>query len=203
MRTRSKLLLAGLTATLALAATLSSASANRLSFSTRAFTIAWASLNLSTTGGVGPIRCPVTISGNFHSSTISKVGSSLIGLINRGTAASASCTGGTLTIDQEALPWHVRYSAFRGTLPNISGFDLFMIGLKWDFMAAGIPCSSQTTPSNPLIGTININIGQIFNVTLDPRAIIPLRGGFLCGFAGNASFEGASSSATRITITLI
>ncbi len=203
MRTRSKVLLVALTAALMLSMAVASASANRLRISSTAFTITWASLNLSTTGGVGPIRCPVTLSGNFHSATISKVAGALVGLMNRGTANTAGCTGGRATVNQEALPWHIRYRAFRGTLPNITGVDLGLVNAKFTVNASGLECTTTTTAANPAVGIANLSSGRLTSLTPDPNATIPLRGAFLCGFGGNGTFEGTSSSVTALTVTLI
>jgi hypothetical protein len=203
MRSRSKILLVGLTAALMLSMAVASASAGRLSVNTRNFTITWASLQLSTTGGVGPIRCPVTLSGSFHSNTIAKVRGALIGLMNRGTANTAGCTGGRATVNQEALPWHIRYNAFRGTLPSITGVDLALVGSKFTVESGGITCTTQTTATNPAIGVANVSGGVSTSITPDPSVTIPLRGGFFCGFAGNGSFSGTSTTSTTITVTLI
>ncbi len=203
MRTRSKFLLAGLAAALLLSIAVTSATAGRLSVSSRSFTITWNSLNLSTTGGIGPIRCPTTLSGTFHSATMSKITGALVGSVNRGTINNAGCTGGRATVNQEALPWHVRYRAFRGTLPTISGVDFSLVGGKFTTEASGLSCTSITTAANPLVGIVNLGSGRVTSLTPDPSAIIPLRGAFLCGFSGSGTFEGTSSSVTALTITLI
>lgn len=203
MRTRSKLLLAGLTATLLLATAVASATAGRLSVSSRNFTITWASLNLSTTGGTGPIRCPATLSGTFHSATISKVNGALVGSVNRGSINTTGCTGGRATVNQEALPWHVRYRAFRGTLPTITGLDLGLVGGKFTTEAAGLTCTSQTSATNPLVGVVDLSRGTVTSLTPDSSATIPLRSTFLCSFAGNGAFSGTSTSVSALTVTLI
>ncbi len=203
MRTQSRLLLAGLTAALTLSMALASASASRFSVSTRTFTITWSSLNMSTTGGIGPIRCPLTISGSFHSATMAKVAGALIGHLSRGSFNSAGCTGGRATINQEALPWHLRYRAFRGTLPTITGIDLGMIGVKWTLNAIGIECTTQSTATSPWVFIANLSSGRLTSLTPDANATIPLRGLFLCGLGGNGTLEGTSSSATSLTIRLI
>jgi hypothetical protein len=203
MRTHSKILLAGLTAALTLSIAVAGASANRLSVSTRTFTMTWASLTKTTTGGIGPIRCPFTMSGSFHSSTIAKVNGALIGHMNRASYNPAGCTGGRATINQEALPWHIRYRAFRGTLPNITGVDFGVIGAKITLEAAGLTCTNQSTATNPWVFVANLSAGRVTGVTPDSSATIPLRGSFLCSFAGNYTYSGTSSSVTALTITLI
>lgn len=206
MRTHSRLLLAGFTAALTLSLATANASAGRLSVSTRTFTITWASLNQFTTGGAGFISCPFTLSGSFHSSTIAKVSGALIGRINRGTIATASCTGGRETVNQESLPWHIRYEAFRGTLPNITGYDVEVIGVKMT-LDVGFVCTMQSTAANPWVLITNVfpTSGRVTSVTPDPGVLIPLTGsgGFCAGAVGNASFEGTSNSVTALTIRLI
>ncbi len=203
MRIRSRLLLAALVSSLLLSFSVASATAGRLSVSSRSFTIVWTSLTKSTTGGVGPIRCPVTLSGSYHSATFAKVIGVLIGYTNRASVAGPSCTGGRVTINQESLPWHVQYEGFRGTLPNIPEFDVGLVRAKLTIDSGGIVCTAQSTAANPWIFLWNLSSGRATSVTPDRTATIPLRGAFLCGFAGNSTIEGTSSSVTASTITLI
>jgi hypothetical protein len=203
MRTRSKLLLAGLTAALLLATAVASATAGRLSVSSRSFTITWASLQFTTTGGIGPINCPITVNGSFHSNTITKATGALVGFVNRATVIGAGCTGGRATINQEALPWHVRYRAFRGTLPTITGVDFSTVGAKWTMESGGLACTTITTTANPVAGVANVSGGVVTSLTPDPSATIPLRSVFLCAIAGSGLFSNTSTTATTITVTLI
>jgi hypothetical protein len=200
MRTRSKLLLAGLTVALTLSVAVASSSAGRLSVSTRNFTITWSRLNKTTTGGGGPIGCPFTMSGSFHSSTLAKVSGALIGLINRSSYNSTTC--GAATVNQESLPWHIRYRSFRGTLPNISGVDLGVTGAKFT-LNIGATCTNQWTVERPAVFIANLSAGRVTSFTPDSGATIPFRGSFFCNLAGNYTLEGTSSSVTALTITLI
>jgi hypothetical protein len=127
MQPINRLLLAALAATLCMGLTVGMASANKLSVSSRNFRMTWSSMEFRGSEGTTLIRCPVTFEGSFHSSTIAKVASSLVGHISRAPLASAACTTGAaegVTLDAETLPWHVTYESFAGTLPNITRANL-------------------------------------------------------------------------------
>jgi len=189
---RSKLLFAGLSAALLLSMAVASASANKLSNSSRTFRIVWSSLELGSE--IGTVRCPVTLEGSFHSATISKVTNALIGYITRGTVVTASCTGGRATINQEALPWHIRYDSFRGTLPAITGITQTLIGSKFTVELGGLTCTTVTTATNPAKGISNIAAsGLVTGNRADELATIPLRGNFFCEIGGNGSFSGTGT----------
>src|SRR5262245_54186380 len=114
MRTRSKLLLAGLTATIVLGAAVSTAYAGNLSVSEAGVRIVWTPLSLEAAGQV--IACPVTLEGTFHRRSIVKRRGALIGAITRaivrGGRAAGECTGGTATALTNRLPWHITYEGF-------------------------------------------------------------------------------------------
>src|SRR5215208_4567018 len=123
MRLYTKLFVGALAATALFASLATSASARMFSISNRSIRTAFAPLTFS---GVGAptIRCNLTIEGSFHSSTISKAVNSLIGYITRATFDTRNCSedgGGPirLLVRQETIPWHIRYSGFIGTLPNV------------------------------------------------------------------------------------
>jgi hypothetical protein len=125
-------LFAAIVVAVLLAVCVGTASANRLSFSTRNFRTTWTSLEFRTSEGTTTVRCAVTMEGSYHSATISKVAESLVGYITR-VAVRRPCTGGTVwAMNGDAnevlggnvrntLPWHVLYDSFTGTLPNIRG----------------------------------------------------------------------------------
>jgi hypothetical protein len=209
MRTRSKLLIAGLTAALMLTMAVAGASASRLSVSSRTFRIVWNPLTLSTTSGIaGPIRCPVTLEGSFHSATIRKTAGALVGYITRGTTVAASCAGGTATVNQGSLPWHVRYRAFLGTLPAFEGVQLALIGAEFRVNAGGLNCTTTTTATEPAVGTALTNAsGVVTGMKAEERFTIPLEGAF-CGFGGRGTFSGTGTTtvlgaSTAITVRLI
>ena len=211
MTHRTKLLLTTLTTTAILAIAVSSATASHLSVSNQNFRSTWTSLRFNAGGNI--ILCPVTLETSFHSATFSKTSGLLIGYVTRASiiGSSPSCVGGTATVRGETLPWHIRYRSFTGTLPNISGAVVGLIGASFRVQPAGsLACNATTTATHPAVGTININTTTHVaeSATPDPNARIPLEEGF-CVFAGEGSFEESSQtltvlgSTTRITVTLI
>jgi hypothetical protein len=209
MRTHSKLLIAGLSAALILAMSVAGASASRLSVSNKTFRVVWNPLSMSLTSGIwGPIRCPLTIEGSFHSATIRKTVGALVGYVTRGTTVAASCTGGTVTINQGALPWHVRYRTFQGTLPTFEGLQLAIVGFEFRITAGGLNCTTSTTTVEPLVTTALTNAtGVVTGMRAEERFTIPLEGAF-CGFGGRGAFSGTGTTTvlgatTAITVKLI
>jgi hypothetical protein len=190
MRTRSKLLLAGLAAALVMASALSTASANNLSVSRTNFRIHWASLTFTAAGN--NISCPVLLSGTFHESTFAKVAGQLVGSVTE-AQISGACTGGVATVLTETLPWHVQYEEFEGELPIIESITLDLIGAAFRVEpGGGVRCLAGTTSTNPGVGIANrdINTGRITSLEADPTAAIPLGGGFICEIAGSSHFSG-------------
>jgi len=208
MRTRSKLVLAGLTAGLLMALAVSSASANRLSLTNTSFRAVWSSLRFFGEGGItGEARCPVTLEGTFHSATIVKSIGALIGYVTRATSGSgAACAHGSSTILQETLPWHVTYEGFSGTLPRISRIRLLLIGASFR-VEPGFGNCKYGHPTENAAGEINLTNGEATSLTADP--VIRLRGFGEFGCPPEGGFEGTTSSLTllgntsRITIRLI
>jgi hypothetical protein len=208
MRTRSKLLFAGLGAALLFSMAVGSASARNLSITNRDFRIVWRALHAGSTGGVS-IDCPVTFEGRFHSSTIHKTVGALVGLITRSTVVGGSCTGGTATFNQEALPWHVRWDGFSGNLPAITLILLSLIGAKVSVTSAGQTCTTQTSVANPGKARIIVETGgRGRELRVDERALIPMRTAFFCQFSGEGFDSGIGSvtllgNSTTISIRLI
>ncbi|MGN6188599.1 MAG: hypothetical protein ACTHOE_06850 [Conexibacter sp.] len=106
------------------------ASARNLSINRSNITAVWREMTFTASGL--SIRCPVTLSGSIHSSTIAKVAGSLIGYINSATVGTASCSGGSARANTETLPWHVRYRSFSGTLPNITSINTDIVGATFE-----------------------------------------------------------------------
>jgi hypothetical protein len=125
MRTRSKVILAALSASLLLGLAASSASAGRLSTTNARFRVTWNALRFAEPGGGGiTLTCRVTLEGSFHSTTLRKVAGALIGAVTRAFVDSTNCRGNNephrASVLQETLPWHVTYEGFGGVLPNIT-----------------------------------------------------------------------------------
>ncbi len=191
MRNRSKLLLAGLGAMFVLAAAVSTASANHLSISEQGHKLAWRALEFNASAG-SSITCEVTLESSFHSRTIAKVANALIGHIYR--ASVGTCTGGSLTVHTETLPWHEQYNSFTGTLPAITSVKISFVGLRWRIRNSVETCEMGTTQAEPGFGTIALGARGEAN-SIEFSGTINLRGGFLCGFA-TASFSGRGSVRT-------
>jgi hypothetical protein len=199
-----KTLLALVGATVLLAALTSIASAGRLSTSSQQLRATFTSLEFE--GAFGVIRCQVTIEGSFHSRTTTKSLGSLVGYITR--AVLGPCSAGTATVLTETLPWHIRYSGFEGTLPEIGNIRAHVIGtsLRVREPGGGATCLARTTAAEPGLATFNRETVTGALTTARVGGIV--RTGAEC-FGANAAFIGTSSSFTvsnstsRITISLI
>jgi hypothetical protein len=180
MHRRSKFLLAGLAAALALAAATGVAQARRFEFSNQSFRIIWRELIYN--GGGQEIRCPVTYEGSFHSRTISKVCGQLVGYIYN--AQIGTCSGGAERYLTETLPWHVQYDAFTGVLPNITDVRVAVIGLSWRverIAAFGSGCLFRSTQARPLFGDIELSGGRVVWWREEEASRIPfVSGEILC-----------------------
>jgi hypothetical protein len=219
MRNRSKLLLATLSATIMLAALVGMASASRFALSSQSFRITWASLEFIGPFNIAFIRCPVTMEGSFHSSTLSKVLESLIGYVTSVAIATAACTGGSALVLTTNLPWILRYNGFTAQfgLPNIDSIRLRLFLAEFllirEFLEGGQRClySSAVTP---LRGIVTLSATREAR-TLTPEAgRIPLvneelrePGAPACsttyGLKGESTSLTQQGSAAKVTVTLV
>jgi len=212
MRTRSKLLLAGLTATLLLAIGVAGASAGRLSITNanKTFRVTWSSLELQNQN-ITTIRCPITMEGSFHSATIQKTLRALIGHVSRATVGNSACTSGHATVEQANLPWHVQYRGFTGSLPTINGVVLGLVNAKFRVESSGgLRCTTTTTETEPAQGIAETDAaGRITGMRADESVGIELEGSFVCEIGGRGFFRGTGtvrllgSATTAITVRLI
>ena len=179
MRLRTKLCLAGLLAALTMTLVVTAASASRLSLSNRNIRITWTSLDL-VSGGSTVEECPLTLEGSFHSATIRKTAGALIGFISR--ASVGVCFGGTKTILQASLPWHITYDSFTGALPRPSGLVLLLHRLNWQATVLGVNCLYGEDGVERARATLNIEPnGLVTGLTPDPNIALPLlSGSFFC-----------------------
>jgi hypothetical protein len=206
MRRVTLALAAAFAMTIAITAT---TSARTFSFTNRNFKVVWTSLELSGDAGVGTIRCPVTLEGSFHSSTMSKVEKALIGHISRAAVAEASCTGGTVTVRQESLPWHVTYNGFRGILPRINSIRILLLGPSFRIRSPflGSTCNATNDSTHEARGEGIIEEAALTNDLPDGTVNIPLTGceatvGNYRGGAGDGRIT-LLGTTTRIRVTLI
>lgn len=173
MFTRRWSLGVGLTAALVIALAVSSASANRLSLSQRAFGATWGAENLL---GISELfgvtnRCQLTLSGSFHSTAITKTVGSLIGHINRGGFLFNCGSGYPMAVLTETLPWHVKYRRFTGALPNIVSIGISVIGMAFRMqLPTGVACLYRTETNHPAIFEI---IRSESDIRPDETVLIP------------------------------
>jgi hypothetical protein len=208
IRSRILLALAGTAAIVAMASSV--ASATRLATNESHFVIAWTPLEFQASGASpATVRCNVTLGGSFHSRTISKVAGQLIGAITE--AIVNTCSGGTARALTEKLPWHVQYGSFSGTLPNITGVTLKLIGAAFSIIPTGsMQCLAVTSTTEPALGIGNreTRTGAITGLRAEEATEIELKGGFFesCRldkghFRGTGTVE--NSLRNNLVITLV
>jgi hypothetical protein len=206
MQHHTKLILASLTATLAMAIALTgTASARSFSFSRWNFRVVWTSLEFSNSTGFGAVRCPVTLEGSFVEATIAKVEKALIGRASRATIAEASCTGGRATVTQTSLPWHITYNGFRGRLPNINSIRLLLSGITFDIksnlLAQTCHVTADTEHEARGESILNEATGEVENLVPDTAPNIPITG--CAATSGRFQGGGADGTATVLGSTTI
>jgi len=207
MHLRIKLILATLAAAALLATGVSGATARNLSVNERNFELIWSEALgspktkiefIASAAGVN-VQCRLTLLGRWNERTIKKETASDQGTLNHGEIES--CTGGTASLKTETMPWGIRYAGFEGTLPRIrSTIDaIIRIGFRVR-EPGGLECEDATEVNHPA-KSIDGNsteapetgletTGEPENIAMDRSARIPLRGEFLCAFAGEGEFGG-------------
>lgn len=205
MWTRSRLLLAVLSAALALALSAGTAAAGRLGLSATNFTIRWRELLVPTGLGSGEgevARCPLTLSGSFHSGTLAKVIGGLVGSVTAGQMAT--CANGTATLLRTGLPWHLAYRGFTGALPAVATVRLALAGLGLSIFSTvlGRTCLLRTSATEPLELDFNREAaGAITAVRVTTPTSILTDCGLRWDVAGSASLE--QGTGRSVTVTLI
>ena len=200
MKTRTTLALTALAATLTMLFAVTSASANRLSVDDTAFRVTWASLEFTSSVGV-TTRCPVTLVGDFHSSTIVKTRGLLIGFVDSATVNNAACVGGRATVLAATLPWHVTYEGFTGTLPNITSVSILLVNASFQvqqtILGIAVTCLARTTVAENATGTISLSAGVATELrargTIDTNDI---GAGTTCD---NLAVDGTFAGTARVT----
>ena len=165
----TKALMACLTVAVALLASVTASSANRISQTSRTYRATLTPLRI-TDDELSTVSCNVTLEGSFHSSTFAKVAGALVGYVNRASLGSP-CTGGTATLLRESLPWHMEYEGYRGTLPNITEIDYDLAGFGISVDPEGIlgQCLARSEAVIPfvigfLVGA-NVGLWTVAGVT--------------------------------------
>lgn len=211
MRSRIALLVVGSVVVLAIWAFSTVASANRLSLSDRGVRIVWNPLTAGAqTREMFGAECPVTMEGSFHSSAMSKVVGSLIGYVTRASVATTSCTRGSFRFLLESLPWHIRYSYYRGTLPNISRLGIGFVGAAISITSPPFFENSlaRSTAERPMGWEAEREAGgSIRSLIAESGTILPLSGSIMCTSA-TFFYKGVGSvtrlgATTAVSLTLI
>jgi len=215
MRTTAKLLGTAAAATLLLALIVAGAPARRVAFSETRWTAIWETLEpfvISEAGELaGPISCPLTLSGTFHSRTLSKVSGSLIGFVDRASVGTNSCVGGRATVLALTLPWHVRYDSFEGTLPMITAVQIQLVGVAIQIEGfVGRTCLYLTSAASPARAWFQRPGTTTGRLKPNRTATIPRNSGDLScpsiRFEENGQGRvraGNETSATLLTVTLV
>jgi hypothetical protein len=207
MQTRSKLIVASVSAALLMALAVGTTSANRLSISHGNLWKAIFRPLKFVSGGVTGMACEITLEGSFHSGTIRKVERALIGHITR--ASVGACETGKMTFLQDTLPWHVQYLGFIGRLPNIEGVRLILVGVAFRIHEAifGRECLARTTETEPATGIANLaegNENRIVNsLTADSTRQIECPGIGRFGFEGIATVTEVPGGSRNLLVKLI
>ena len=196
-----KLLLAAVGATVLLGALVSTASAGRLEISTKEISSMWRSVEFEGAFGIST-RCQVTLDSTLHERTMVKRLGTLMGYITR--AFLGTCSSGSATILTETLPWHVKYSGFSGTLPNITSIIVHVIGSSFRIReAGGITCLARTETNRPATGTFHRNTSTHFLTEVGIGGTIPTSCGPEGTFSSDSGPISVSSSSSTISVSLI
>lgn len=202
---RSLTLVATLAATLALTVAVGNAAANRLSFDERSFRITWSDFRFAVgneISGWEAVHCALTLEGTFASTTFIKTRGSTVASVTRATAGT--CTGGTVTVLLESLPWELTYQSFAGTLPNVSSllFDVIFFGVRVGTMSHS--CLGRSSTVHPLAW--RFRPGERLILTPEVPFTIPVTGTGCEGLemqAGGEGFVARLGTSTTMRFSLI
>jgi len=186
-----------LVAITALAALVGTSTATRLSSSSQTFRAGFARWNY--TGPFGTTECALTLEGSLHSRTIAKTIGSLIGLITR--SIFGACVRGSATILTATLPWHVRYQAFTGTLPNITSLLTDIAGMSFQIREPFFGITCLASGGFPRLVYSREAGGALTTATISGSS--PTNCGTELTISGTSNSLTVLGAATRITVTLI
>jgi hypothetical protein len=193
-----KIVLAALAATMLLALTAGTAAALRsLSLSSR--TIATLSAALTLSGGISDV-CAVGITLTLTNNPIAKTARA-----NIGTAAVRILNPERCSITTSVLagPYNVNYLGFTGTLPNITGIILQLLGVEFLIRTLGQGCNIRANA----LGTNAISAGAVGTLSGRPFGLEGVRvttlEGFACPEAGEVRLLGTFTPVGSIRLTLI
>lgn len=198
MRT-AKTLVAVIGAVLALGIWASGASARNYSFSSQFIRIVFREAEFF--GAFGNITCVLTVEGSFHARTLAKASNSLVG--NLTNATLGQCAEGRATVLRETLPWHVQYTSFFGTLPNINAISLTVLGFSARIQEPLASCLMRSSELNPV--PLSLGRRSEDRVLWEAHAItlLPTSCGILAGIDFHSTSVTTSGGSARVTLTLI
>ena len=160
MRMRSKLQVAVSVAACVAALAAGLASANRLSVIAKPIRATWTEMEF-TVGSRFMMRCPVTLEGSFFSSTFAKVARLLVGAITRASAGSCGTEFRATPLVESGTPWYIRYEGFTGTLPNITGLPVGVVGEAWLLEVRNtLWCLFRSEAAEPAVARIPVSLRQ-------------------------------------------
>ncbi|HEX7291518.1 MAG TPA: hypothetical protein VF250_10370 [Conexibacter sp.] len=138
----------------------------------RGFRITWTELTW-----VREVRCRVTLEGTWHGRSLAKTVSALVGYVTRATIQSEACTGGRATVLSRTLPWHMRYSSFTGTLPNITvlTFGIIGMGIGLHINSSGLDCLMLSEEAEPLF--LGFTVGTVAGALRELTGVAPSEAG--------------------------
>jgi hypothetical protein len=190
-------------AALALLALASTATARRIEASEQHIRAIFRPLTFGA-AGQEPVVCNATLEASFHSRSIPKVESALVGYITE--ASVAGCTRETARVLRETLPWHIQYESFVGTLPDIHQINIKVLGASFLVRAFGfVSCLYRTNLAEPArFDVVTDIIERIEQLRADEFWLIS--GSGLCpnGYLkGSAEVNAQGTLGTKITVRLV
>lgn len=192
-----RIFLSLLVAAALLAVSVSSSIAGRNSSSSQTFRTTYARVNFA--GGFGTTECAATIEGSLHTRTTTKTAGSLIGYVTR--AIAGTCARGSATVLTASLPWHVRYTSFTGTLPNITRGNVSVAGVQFSIREPTFGITCLASGGTATGGNTREAGGALTSTTIGGESPTD------CGINGTVSGTSTAltvlGAATRITLTLI
>lgn len=187
MATHTRLLLAALASTLLLATAVATASASEFTIGDREFKMT--SEGLSFQAAERTVRCPVTLQGSFGSGTFPKTVEARVATVSRVTLGA--CSGGTVRVLTETLPWNLLYTSFAGTLPNITSTTFHLTGASFQIAPTGGPtCLGRSSERSPLVSIWERETthGTLTGTRFEEGAQVPLTGEGICAFTRGKLF---------------
>ena len=187
-----KLLLAAMSATVLLGALTSTASAGRLEIDETRISAMWRDVIFALP--FGNTDCEVTLEGTLHSRTMVKTLGTLMGYITR-AILRRPCHAGESTILTETLPWHISYSGFQGTLPEITSIIVHVVGAAFRVREpGGVNCLARSSATRPAVGTFHRDpvTHHIIEVSISGR----LPTGIEC-FGAEGTFSSSEGTMSR------